>query len=166
MESIATGKRNHFGVHGVGAPAPWGVGAQAFFRHGFSSLAIGTTPLELGFGGGFNAGSVEETDFGSDIKVSYIDMRLFAHLEPLLSSRWSLPIQVGLLYKYGIIETELAVEDFESLNSRIMENEFGAYVGIGLGYYLFDSLSIELMPQVQLTSSVDFVFNGGLVINF
>jgi len=160
-----SGKLTHIGFSGVAAPDPWGFGFIAFLRRGFPSLAIGETPVELALGGGINMGK-SETHLNSDLKVTYIDMRLYAHWEPLLSPRVGLPVEVGMLYKYGSITTNLSPQQFNSLNTRILESEFGGFIGLGVTYYVFDSLRLEAIPQIQLTSSVDFLLNAGFVFSF
>lgn len=160
-----SGKLTHIGFSGVAAPDPWNFGFLAFLRRGFPSLAIGDTPVELALGGGINVGK-SETHLNSDLKVTYIDMRLYAHWEPLLSPRVGLPVELGMLYKYGSITTNLSPQQFNSLNTRILENEFGGFIGVGVTYYVFDSLRLEAIPQIQLTSSVDFLLNAGFVYSF
>lgn len=160
-----SGRLTHIGFSGVAAPEPWNFGFLFFLRRGFPSLAIGDTPLELALGGGINVGTAER-HLNADLKVTYIDMRLYAHWEPLLSPRVGLPIELGMLYKYGSVTTNLSPQQFNSLNTRILESEFGGFIGVGLTYYVFDSLRLEAIPQIQMTSSVDFVLNAGLVYSF
>ncbi|MEZ4815660.1 MAG: hypothetical protein R3A80_10710 [Bdellovibrionota bacterium] len=160
-----SGKLTHLGLSGVLAPDPWNYGFLAFIRRGFPSLSIGTTPVEIAFGGGINVGK-EEEQLNNSVKVSYIDLRLYAHWEPLLSPRWGLPVEMGMLYKYGSIVTELSPEQFDSINTRILESEFGGFIGVGVTYFVLDSLRLEFIPQVQLTSSVDLVLNAGAVFSF
>lgn len=160
-----SGKLWHIGASGVMAPEPWNFGFLMFIRRGFESLSIGTTPIEIGFGGGLNVGSTEEIG-NSELSVSYVDMRLYAHWEPLLSPRFGLPVELGMLYKYGAISTDLSQEQFESLDTRIMQSEFGGFIGLGVTYFFADWFRLEVIPQIQLTSSVDLVLNAGAVISF
>jgi hypothetical protein len=164
MENFS-GKKTHIGFYGAYVPQPWNMGFFGVIRRSFESLTIGDTPVELGVGAGFNMG-MEERVFGQPLSVSYVDLRVMAHWEPLLSKQSALPLEVGVVMKYATIETAMTEQQFKQYKGKIRDSEAGLFFGIGYAYYLAPSFKVDFSPQIQLTSSVDILANLGLVFSF
>jgi hypothetical protein len=156
---------NHLVLYGVYSPLPWSFGTAVTLRHTFSNWLMAETPIQLGLSLGYDMGSIESF-LGQDISATYLDGRFLMHWAPALSNSTKLPIELGILYKYGVISTNLTAAEVEASNTRLMDGEFGVYLGIGMSFELGSAFAIEIIPTLQMTSSVDFTARAGLALMF
>ena len=152
----------HWGAYGVFAPLPWSVGFLGTLSKTYYSLVVADTPLELGLGLGYNGGAT----YSHSLTVSYVDMRGFVRWEPRIMPKVTLPVELGALYKYGIIRTTLTQDEFNSMKSRARQNETGLLFGVGLNYIPNDVFKMIVIPELQVTSSIDLVLNAGVTYSF
>jgi hypothetical protein len=155
-------RTTHLGVYGVFSPVPWSIGVLGTFSKTFYSLRIAETPLELGAGLGYSAGNT----YSQFLTVSYIDMRGFLRWEPRVSPRLTVPLDLGLIYKRGIIRTTLSQSEFESAKTRIKLGETGMLFGAGVSYVPNDIFKLIVMPKLQVTSSLDLILDAGVIYSF
>ena len=152
----------HLGAYGIFAPTPWSLGFVGTFSKTYESLVIAEIPLELGVGFGYNVGAT----YSQSLTVSYLDMRAYARWEPRLRPKVALPVNVGLLYKYGVIRTTLTQSEFKAIGSRVRQGETGLSFGIGVSYLPNDVFKFTVLPEVQVTTSIDLVLDAGISFSF
>lgn len=152
----------HLGLYGIFAPTPWSLGVLGTLSRTMDYLTIAGTRLELGLGLGYSAGNT----YSQFLTSSYIDTRVFLRWEPRLAFKVNIPLEVGFLYKRGIIRTTLTKQEFDAANSRIKLNESGLLFGIGGSYAPNDVFKLLVMPKIQVTSSIDLTLDAGVIYSF
>jgi hypothetical protein len=155
-------RTTHLGVYGVFSPVPWSLGVLGTLSKTFNSLMIAETALELGAGLGYSVGNT----YSQFLTVSYLDTRVFLRWEPHVSPKVTIPMELGLLYKRGIIRTTLSQSEFERADSRIKLGESGMLFGAGVSYVPNDIFKFIVMPKLQVTSSLDLILDAGVTYSF
>jgi hypothetical protein len=152
----------HWSAYGVFSPVPWSLGFIGTLSKTLDFLMIAETPLEFGLGFGYNFGST----YTQALTVSYWDARGFMRWEPKIRPKVALPFEFGFLYKYAIIRTLLTKADFDAIGSRVKQGESGLLFGIGASYLPNDVVKFVVLPELQVTSSIDLVLNAGVTFSF
>ncbi len=155
-------RATHLGVYGVFSPVPWSLGVLGTLSKSLYSLRIVDTPLELGVGFGYNVGNT----YSELLTVSYLDTRAFLRWSPRVSPKLHVPLELGFLYKKGIVRTTLSQAGFEAANSRIKLGETGVLFGAGVSYVPNDIFKFIVMPKLQATASIDLILEAGVTYSF
>lgn len=161
---------NHIGLYGTYAGIPWGFGGMLSYRRGIDDLVMLGAPIEIGLSVGYEAGTTESYIVNSvlqQVKASYLDVRGFIRWEPRVYNDFWIPIEGGIVYKHGTIQTNLTSAQFQALDSNIKASDVGGYIGAGVSYHYSNAFQIEAMPILQvMASAATITGTAGIVFSF